>query len=89
MLFAVELAAALILGFVFGRVWQIRQHMMSAEHAGDRPRRIESGIATQIPQQPPKDENELVAAFDREMKELVAAVAAKGRHLMQTAQPRR
>lgn len=89
MLFAIELVAALLLGFVFGRIWQMRQHMMSAEQTGERPRRIESTIAAQIPQQPPKDENELVAAFDREMKELVAAVAAKGRHLMQTAQPRR
>lgn len=89
MLFAVELVAAGLLGFLLGRIWQIRQQMMSAEHADEPPRRIGSGIAVQVSHQPPKDENELVAAFDREMKELVAAVAAKGRHLMQTAQPRR
>lgn len=89
MLFAFELIAVLLLGFVFGRIWQIRQHMMLAGHADERPRRVESGIAVQVSQPPPKDENELVAAFDREMKELVAAVAAKGRHLMQTSQPRR
>lgn len=89
MLFAVELVVVLLLGFVLGRIWQIRQQMMSAGHAAERPPRVESGVAVQVSQQPPKDENELVAAFDREMKELVAAVAAKGRHLMQTAQPRR
>lgn len=89
MLFAVELIAALLLGFVFGRIWQIRQQMMSAENADERPPRIGNGVAVQVSQQPAKDENELVAAFDREMKELVAAVAAKGRHLMQTAGSRR
>lgn len=88
-MFVVELIAALVAGFVLGRVWEIRQRMALAGRAEERPRRIESAIAVRRPEPPPKDENELVASFDREMKELVAAIAAKGKHLSQVAQPRR
>ncbi len=87
-MFVVELIAALLVGFVLGRIWEIRQRMTLTGRTDEQPRRIESGIAVRLPGLPPKDENELVAAFDREMKELVAAIAAKGRHLSQTAQSR-
>jgi len=85
----VELIAALLLGFVFGRIWEIRQRVMLAGRADEQRRRVGSSVVFQVSERPPKDENELVATFDREMKELVAAVAAKGRHLSQVAQPRR
>jgi len=85
----VELIAALLLGFVLGRIWEIRQRVMLAGRADEQRRRIGSSVVLQVSARPPKDENELVATFDREMKELVAAVAAKGRHLSQVAQPRR
>ncbi len=88
-MFVVELIAALLVGFVLGRVWEIRQRMTLAGHTEERPRRIENSIAVRRPELPPKDENELVASFDREMKELVAAIAAKGKHLSQVAQSRR
>lgn len=88
-MFVVELVAALLLGFVLGRIWEIRQRMTLTGRTDGRPRQTENGIAVRPPGPPPKDENELVAAFDREMKKLVAAIAAKGRHLSQAAQPRR
>ena len=88
-MFVVELVAALLLGFALGRIWEIRQRMTLTGRTDGRPRQLENGIAVRPPGPPPKDENELVAAFDREMKGLVAAIAAKGRHLSQATQPRR
>jgi hypothetical protein len=88
-MFIVELIAALLVGFVLGRIWEIRQRIALTGRTDERPRRTESVVAVRRPAPPPKDENEIVASFDREMKELVAAIAAKGRHLSPTVQPRR
>jgi hypothetical protein len=87
-MFVVELIAALLVGFVLGRIWEIRQRI-ALPGRDERPRRAQSVVAVRPPAPPPKDENELVASFDREMKELVAAIAAKGRHLSPAVQPRR
>jgi hypothetical protein len=88
-MFVVELIAALLVGFVLGRIWEIRQRIALPGRTDERPRRAQSVVAVRPPASPPKDENELVASFDREMKELVASIAAKGRHLSPAAQPRR
>ncbi|MGA8322194.1 MAG: hypothetical protein WB774_15605, partial [Xanthobacteraceae bacterium] len=79
MLLAVELVAALLLGFVLGRIWEIRQCMMRTKHADDRPPQVENNVAVQVSKRPPKDEDELVAAFDREMKKLVRLARAAPR----------
>ena len=50
--------------------------------------RVENSGAVQLPERPPRGENELVAAFDREMKKLVSVLAAKGRRLPQIANRR-
>lgn len=88
MLLAAGLIAALLLGFVLGRIWEIRQRIMVTERADERPLGLESDVTVQIPEPQPRDESELVAAFDREMKELVRVIAAKGRNLHQSLESR-
>lgn len=88
MLLAVELVAALFFGFVLGRIWEIRRRIILVEHVDERPLRVENSGAVQLPERPPRGENELVAAFDREMKKLVSVLAAKGRRLPQIANRR-
>lgn len=88
MLLAVELVAALLLGAVLGRIWEIRQRIMWIKCADERTPRVENSVAVQVSERPPRDEDELVAAFDREIKELVRVIAAKERRLPQTANRR-
>ena len=88
MLLAVELVIALLLGFALGRIWEIRQRIVLVGYADDRPPQVENSVVLQGSKRLPKDEDELAAAFDREMKELVRVVAAKERRLPQIANPR-
>jgi hypothetical protein len=85
MLLAVELVTSLLLGFALGRIWEIRRRVVLMKGVDERPPPVGSRVQVQVSKRQPKDEEELVAAFDREMKELVRVGAAKERRLAQIA----
>ena len=49
MVMVVAMIAALLLGFVAGRVWEIRQHII---RVGNRRREADSGVVTEGPEEP-------------------------------------
>jgi hypothetical protein len=73
MLLAVALIS-LLLGFILGRIWEIRQRIILAEPV---PRPVEISPANKASKQAPIDDSKL-AALDREMQDLIKAVAISG-----------
>lgn len=77
MLMLVELMATLLLGFVIGRVWEIRQQILRANPVGNRPRRVDGGIAAQGSEQLQVDDRRLLATLDRQMKDLITSAVGQ------------
>ncbi|HEY1805165.1 MAG TPA: hypothetical protein VGG45_11895 [Terracidiphilus sp.] len=79
MLLAAELIIALLLGFVLGRVWEIRRRIVVAETIDKPSRPIEIRAAAKVSQQVPREDSKRLAALDREMQDLIRTVASQGR----------
>ena len=78
MLLAVALIS-LLLGFVLGRVWEIRKRILLAKPVDERSRPVEVRVATKFSDQPPRSDSERLAALDREMQDLIKTVAIRDR----------
>lgn len=78
MTIAVGLVATLLIGFVLGRLWEIRQRIMRTEAVEEQPHRIVSSVVSKGSEQPPRDDSKLLAALDRELKGLLKAAAVQG-----------
>jgi hypothetical protein len=74
MLLAVELITTLVLGFLLGRIWQIRRQILLAENVSKRRRPIASGVAGKDRSQPTDCKPSML--LDRSKKELRPAPAA-------------
>ena len=79
MLLAAELIITLLLGFVLGRVWEIRRRIVVAEAVDELSRPVEIRAAAKVSQQLPRDDSNRLAALDREMQDLIRTVATQGR----------
>lgn len=77
MLLAVALVS-LLLGFILGRIWEIRQRITLAERIDEQSRPVEIRVAARPSYQSPPEDTKL-AALDREMKDLIKTVAVQGR----------
>lgn len=66
MLLAFELITTLLLGFVLGRIWQIRQQILLAEHVDNRRRPVESGIMGQGSERSQATDYKSLMASDRQ-----------------------
>jgi hypothetical protein len=88
MLLAIGLVTALLVGFVLGRLWEMRQRLRLAKPIDVRSRPVEIRAPTKVSEQPPSDDGRL-AALDRELNDLLKFAAVQGQHLhKQTVAPR-
>lgn len=78
MLLVGELIITLLGGFVLGRVWEIRQRIMLAEPVDQVRRPIEIRVANKHSEPSAGNDSKLLA-LEREMKDLIKAVAVPGR----------
>ncbi len=80
MLLAVEMVIALLLGFVFGRMWEIRKRLMLSKTVDERSRPVEIRAATSSSEQALWEDSRL-AALDRELKDLLKFAAVQGQRI--------
>ena len=78
MLLVGELIITLLVGFILGRVWEIRQRIMLAEPVDQVRRPIEIRVANKHSERSAGNDSKLLA-LEREMKDLIKAVAIPGR----------
>jgi len=74
----VELVAALAVGFVLGRLWEIRQRLILTEPVNEPSHLIVSGVAPQASAKFPTDDSKLLTDLDRELKALLKTSGAQG-----------
>lgn len=87
MLLGIGLFTALLLGFVLGRLWEMRQHLKLAKPADVRSRPVEIRAPAKVSEQLPSDDGRL-AALDRELNDLLKFAALQGHRLNKTVAPR-
>ena len=80
MLLALGVVVSFLLGVLVGRVWEIRQRILLAGPASERTRPVELHAAAGGSQFPPRTDSQRLADLDREMQDLIKAVAIKARH---------
>jgi len=80
MVMAVGMIAALVLGFVAGRVWQIRQRLIQAEDPGDRRHKSDKGVETGGSEELGLLDQDLMETLGRDIRNLVISTAAGRRH---------
>jgi len=83
MLLEIGLATALLVGFVLGRLWEMRQRLKLAKLIDVRSRPVEIRAPTKVSEQPPSNDGRL-AALDRELNDLLKFAAVQGQHLNKT-----
>ena len=76
MLLAVALVTAFLAGVLVGRVWEIRLRIILAEPIDERSRPVEIRAATKVAQ---GQDNEGLAALERETQDLIRGMAVKAR----------
>src|SRR5581483_10755969 len=77
MLLEIGLATALLVGFVLGRLWEMRQRLKLAKLIDVRTRPVEIRAPTKVSEQPPSNDGRL-AALDRELNDLLKFAAVQG-----------
>jgi hypothetical protein len=81
MVMVVGMIAALALGFVAGRVWQIRQQLIQTEDLGDRRRKSDMSVETGGSEDLDLLDHEPMKTLDRDIRNLViSTVPARRRH---------
>jgi hypothetical protein len=81
MVMVVGMIAALVLGFVTGRVWQIRQQLIKAEDLGDRRRKSDKSVQIEGSGELDLIDPDLMETLDRDIRNLViSTVSARRRH---------
>lgn len=76
MILAVELISALLLGFVLGRIWQIRQQLLLAEPGRKRQHPLERRVVHQGVGRSQTTDRSPSMPSDRQNEELAAAPAS-------------
>jgi hypothetical protein len=69
------LIATLLLGFVLGRIWEIRHQIVLAEHRGTRQRPAGGSVMTQVPEQAQSDDRRLTAALEQ-IRDVVTTITS-------------
>jgi hypothetical protein len=68
---------SLLLGFILGRVWEIRKHLLLPEPIDEHSRPVEVRVPAGVSYRPPESDSERLAALDREMQALIKTVAIR------------
>ena len=71
--------AALVLGFVAGRVWQIRQQFIQAEALGDRWHKSDMSVETGGSEEIDLVDHDLMETLDRDIRSLVISTVSARR----------
>jgi hypothetical protein len=69
------LIAALLLGFVLGRIWEIRHQIVSTEARGARQRPVEASVTGGVSARGQSDDRGLLAAL-QQIRNVVTATAS-------------
>lgn len=76
MMLALELIITLLLGFVLGRIWEIRQRLVLAEHQRQRQHSIGRPVLNKVAERSQTTDRNPSVLSDRHNKELPAASAS-------------
>jgi hypothetical protein len=76
MVTVVEMIAALLLGLVVGRLWEIRKQIIRAEDIGNHRRKADSRPVAQGAERQQLDDRSLIETLDREIRDLVMAAVS-------------
>lgn len=79
MMIAVILITTLMLGFVLGRIWEIRHQIVLAEPRSARRRPVEGSVKAQVSEQAQADNRRLLAALDQISDVVSASASAQDR----------
>lgn len=76
----VGIIAALLLGFLGGRVYEIRQQMICDKDLGNHRRSAETRVEIEGPGELDWRDRDLVETLDRDIRKLVTSVVSAQRH---------